>query len=162
AMSKKSRRGLTRRQFGKLAAASTLAASGPAFLFPNKARAAGKTLKIIQWSHFVPGYDKWFDGVYTKEWGSKHDTEVIVTDVASRAGLWSVGGGEDDELGNVTVKSKRALDAVLYVRALYKEALPAGVFTWDPSSNSRGILAGKLSFVCNAISVPGTAEKDEP
>ncbi|PYQ65875.1 MAG: sugar ABC transporter substrate-binding protein, partial [Acidobacteria bacterium] len=81
-MSKKSRRGLTRRQFGKLAAASALAASGPAFLFPNKARAAGKTLKIIQWSHFVPGYDKWFDGVYTKEWGSKHDTEVIVDHVA--------------------------------------------------------------------------------
>src|SRR5947199_7822151 len=81
-MSKKSRRGLTRRQFGKLAAASALAASGPAFLFPSKARAAGKTLKIIQWSHFVPGYDKWFDGVYTKEWGSKHDTEVIVDHVA--------------------------------------------------------------------------------
>src|SRR5439155_9120015 len=81
-MSNKRDRGLTRRQFGKLAAASALAASGPAFLFPDRARAAGKTLKIIQWSHFVPGYDKWFDGVYTKEWGSKHDTEVIVDHVA--------------------------------------------------------------------------------
>src|SRR5438309_11272906 len=77
-MSKKDKRGLTRRQFGKLAAASALAAGGPAFLFPDRARAAGKTLKIMQWSHFVPGYDKWFDGVYTKEWGTKQYTEVIV------------------------------------------------------------------------------------
>jgi multiple sugar transport system substrate-binding protein len=36
------------------------------------------------------------------------------------------------------------------------------VFTWDPSSNNRGILAGKLSFVDNAISVTRTAEKDNP
>ena len=50
----------------------------------SRARAAAqqKTLKIIQWSHFVPGYDKWFDGVFTKEWGSKHDTEVIVDHIA--------------------------------------------------------------------------------
>jgi multiple sugar transport system substrate-binding protein len=36
------------------------------------------------------------------------------------------------------------------------------VFTWDPSSNNRFILAGKGSFVCNAISVTRTAEKDNP
>jgi multiple sugar transport system substrate-binding protein len=36
------------------------------------------TLKIIQWSHFVPAYDKWFDGTYTKKWGAKHDTDVQV------------------------------------------------------------------------------------
>ena len=81
-MSKKRNRGLTRRQFAKLTAAGALAVGGPAFLFPSRARAAGKTLKIVQWSHFVPGYDKWFDGVYTKEWGSKNDTEVIVDHIA--------------------------------------------------------------------------------
>ncbi|HEY3170746.1 MAG TPA: carbohydrate ABC transporter substrate-binding protein, partial [Thermoanaerobaculia bacterium] len=81
-MSKKRARGLTRRQFAKLTAAGALAVGGPAFLFPDRARAAGKTLKIIQWSHFVPGYDKWFDGVYTKEWGAKNDTEVIVDHIA--------------------------------------------------------------------------------
>ncbi|HLN93412.1 MAG TPA: carbohydrate ABC transporter substrate-binding protein, partial [Thermoanaerobaculia bacterium] len=81
-MAKKRNRGLTRRQFGKLTAAGALVVGGPAFLFPDRAKAAGKTLKIIQWSHFVPGYDKWFDGVYTKEWGAKNDTEVIVDHVA--------------------------------------------------------------------------------
>src|ERR1700687_950657 len=45
---------------------------------PKKARAAKKTLRIIQWNHFVPGYDKWLDNTYIKEWGAKNDTEGIV------------------------------------------------------------------------------------
>src|SRR6476661_676537 len=82
-MSKKRHRGLTRRDFAKLTGAGALAAGvGPAFLFPSRVSAAGKTLKIIQWSHFVPGYDKWFDGVYTKEWGAKNNTNVIVDHIA--------------------------------------------------------------------------------
>jgi multiple sugar transport system substrate-binding protein len=291
-MSKKRHRGLTRRDFAKLTAAGALAAGvGPAFLFPSRAAAAGKTLKIIQWSHFVPGYDKWFDGVYTKEWGVRHDTEVIVdhvaigevnaraaaeaaarkghdlfmflsppaayekqvidhreiyeevqkkhgkmislaerstfnpktkkyfafsdsyvpdpgnyrkdlweqvgfpngpdtwedlrvggkkikdsvgnpvgvglsqeldSNMAMRAVLWSFGGAEQDANGKVTLYSKQTLDALKYVRALYKETMTPEVFTWDPSANNRGILAGKLSFVCNAISVTRTAEKDNP
>src|SRR5213592_3260190 len=36
------------------------------------------SLRIIQWSHFVPAYDTWFDNVYTKKWGQKHDTNVAV------------------------------------------------------------------------------------
>jgi multiple sugar transport system substrate-binding protein len=39
------------------------------------------TLKILQWSHFVPAYDKWFDTVYTKRWGQANDTEVVVDHV---------------------------------------------------------------------------------
>ena len=36
------------------------------------------------------------------------------------------------------------------------------VFTWDPSSNNRMMLAGRASFVQNAISVTRTAEKENP
>jgi multiple sugar transport system substrate-binding protein len=36
------------------------------------------TLTILQWSHFVPAYDKWFDNTYTKRWGQRHDTDVKV------------------------------------------------------------------------------------
>jgi multiple sugar transport system substrate-binding protein len=48
------------------------------------------TLRIAQWSHFVPAYDKWFDNVYTKAWGRANDTEVIVdhinqADIPARA-----------------------------------------------------------------------------
>jgi multiple sugar transport system substrate-binding protein len=49
-----------------------------------------ETLRIIQWSHFVPAYDKWFDNVYIKRWGEANDTEVIVdhinqADIPARA-----------------------------------------------------------------------------
>ena len=49
-----------------------------------------KTLRIIQWRHFVPAYDTWFDNTYTKVWGRKNDCEVIVdhinlTDLPARA-----------------------------------------------------------------------------
>ena len=39
------------------------------------------TLRIMQWSHFVPAYDKWFDNVFTKRWGQANDTEVKVDHV---------------------------------------------------------------------------------
>src|SRR2546422_11695601 len=81
-MSKKTHRGLTRREFAKIAGAGTLATGvGANFLFPARAAAQQKTLKILQWSHFVPGYDKWFNNTYTKEWGAKNGTEVIVDNI---------------------------------------------------------------------------------
>jgi multiple sugar transport system substrate-binding protein len=39
------------------------------------------TLRILQWSHFVPAFDRWFDNVYTKAWGRANDTEVLVDHV---------------------------------------------------------------------------------
>ena len=74
------RLGPTRRDVIKTAAAVGVAASVGPFVHTGTARAA-KTLKIIQWSHFVPGYDKWFNNEYTKEWGKKNDTEVIVDNI---------------------------------------------------------------------------------
>src|SRR5512143_1723400 len=83
-MKRKQPRGITRRTFTKLAGGGAVAAGvgGPAFLFSGRAEAQQKTLKIIQWSHFVPGYDKWFDGIFTKEWGAKHNTNVMVDHIA--------------------------------------------------------------------------------
>jgi multiple sugar transport system substrate-binding protein len=73
-------RGPTRRDVIKTASAVGVAASVGPFFHVNPARAA-KTLKILQWSHFVPAYDKWFNNEYTKEWGKKNDTEVIVDNI---------------------------------------------------------------------------------
>jgi multiple sugar transport system substrate-binding protein len=291
-MSKQSRGKISRRKFVKLTGGAAVAAGmTSAFLFPSRALAQQKTLKIVQWSHFVPGYDKWFDGVFTKEWGAKHDTNVIVdhiaigeinaraaaevaakkghdlfmflsppaayekqvidhrevyeaaqakhgkmtelavrstfnpktkkffafsdsfvpdpgnyrkdlwsavgypngpdtyhdllvggkkikdtvgnpvglglsqeldTNMAMRAILWSFGGAEQDEKGKVVLNSKHTVEAVKYMRDLFKQCETPEVFSWDPSSNNRGILSGKLSFVQNAISVTRAAEKDNP
>jgi len=79
-----------------------------------------------------------------------------------RAMLWSFGGAEQDEAGHVTINSKHTVEALKFMRSLYKDTETAEVFTWDPSSNNRGILSGKLSYVQNAISVTRTAEKDNP
>src|SRR4029450_2276837 len=35
-------------------------------------------LSIVQWSHFVPRYDAWFDGTWAKAWGEKNDVQVDV------------------------------------------------------------------------------------
>jgi multiple sugar transport system substrate-binding protein len=60
-----------------------IASAGLGFniLTPRSAHAAKKTLKILQWNYFVPGYDKWFNNTYIKEWGAKNDTEVIVDNI---------------------------------------------------------------------------------
>src|SRR5437667_1628124 len=78
----------TRRSFLKGAVAATAAvAAGPTILVRD-ARAAGQ-LKILQWSHFVPAYDKWFDP-WAKEWGGKNGVwwsvdHVGFADVVPRA-----------------------------------------------------------------------------
>jgi multiple sugar transport system substrate-binding protein len=283
----RSTRGISRREF--VQAAGTVAAGS--LIFPVAGHAQQKTLKICQWSHFVPGYDKWFDGVFCKEWGAKHNTQVIVdhiaigeinaraaaevaakkghdlfmflsppaayeqqvidhaeiyqeverkwgktndlghkstynpktkkhfafsdsfvpdpgnyrkdlwsqvgfpngpdswedvhkgakaikdkvgnpcgiglsqeldTNMAMRSLLWGFGGAEQNEAGAVTINSKNTVEAVKFMRALYKDSETAEVFTWDPSSNNRAILSGKASFVLNAISVTRAAEKDNP
>lgn len=291
-MKRKRTRTMTRREFVKVAGTGALALGvGSSVAWPVRGRAQQKTLKIMQWSHFVPDYDKWFDGVFCKAWGERHDTKVTVdhinlteinaraaAEVSARKGhdlfmflsppaayekqvidhreiyeqvektcgkpidlgvkstynpktrkyfafsdsytpdpgnyrqdlwsqvgfplgpstyddlykgakavkekfgnpcglglsqeldsnmmlrglLWSFGGAEQDESGRVVLDSKNTVEAVKFMKKLYQETETAEVFTWDPSSNNRGALSGKLSYVQNAISVTRTAEKDNP
>ena len=53
----------------------------PSLLVPRRTKAQTKQLKILQWKHFVPGYDQWFNETYVKEWGEKNQVEVIVENV---------------------------------------------------------------------------------
>ena len=69
-----------RRGFIRTAGTLGLAASvAPPLL--RSANAAPKVLKIMQWNHFVPAFDEWFNKTFTKEWGEQNNTEVIVTNV---------------------------------------------------------------------------------
>jgi multiple sugar transport system substrate-binding protein len=293
-MPAKKPRKLSRREFVRGAGATLTLTTLPAAACARRGKVPApsrKTLRILQWSHFIPAYDRWFDGVYTKQWGEKHSTDVTVdhmtstevpargaaeasagqghdlflflsppaayeakvidhrpvieavqkrhgkmirlaerstlnprtgkffafsdsyvpdpgnyridlwqkvgypngpdtwddlreggrrikeqfgnpvgiglsqeidSSMALRAVLWSFGGAEQDESGNVAINSKGTIEALKYVRALYREAMTPEVFTWDPSSNNRMMLAGRASFVCNAISVTRTAERENP
>ena len=72
--------GTTRRDVIATAGGAALVAVASPFIHARPARAA-KTLRVLHWSHFVPGYDRWFNNTYTKEWGKKNDTEVIVDNI---------------------------------------------------------------------------------
>ena len=69
----------SRRQFLKGAGAAVGAAVATPAILSGRASAAG-TLKILQWSHFVPAYDQWFDP-WAKKWGASKGVEVTVDHV---------------------------------------------------------------------------------
>lgn len=89
-------------------------------------------------------------------------SQEVDSNMALRGLLWSFGGAEQDEQGRVVLNSRNTIEALEFARALYRETETAEVFTWDPSSNNRMMLAGRASFVCNAISVTRTAELENP
>ncbi len=288
-MPKKKQWVISRRDFVK--AGAVAAGVGPAIIIPGRSDAQKKTLKILQWVHFVPAYDEWFNKKYIKEWGDKNNTEVTVdninlalvnaraaaevsaqkghdlflfnwpppayeeqvvdmrdvyqecernfgkpidlgikstynpktkkyfafspgfvpdpvnyrqdlfsqvgmsngprtwedvrvggakikkqfgnpvgiglsneidTGMAMRTIMYAFGAHEQDEAGNLILNSKQTLEAIKFVKALFEETMTAEVFTWDASSNNRGVVSGKLSLVLNAISTTRVAEKDNP
>ena len=81
--------------------------------------------------------------------------------MAMRALLWSFGGAEQDEAGNVTINSKNTVEALKFMKALYEESETPEVFTWTPPSNNQAMLAGKVSYVANAISITRQAEREK-
>ena len=277
---------ISRRDFLTTAGSIALAAGmGSSVIAPGRASAQQKTLKILQWHHFVPAYDEWFNKVYTKEWGANNNTRVIVDNVGMtslsgradaetaaqkghdlcmflwpppvyegqvidhgeiykecerkygkvidlglkstynpktkkfygfadsyvpdpvnyRKDLWddvgmlpdtwediriggrkikekhgipvgiglapeldsnmalrslmaAFGASVQDSDGNPVLKSRETLEAIKFVKALYRETMTDEVFTWDASSNNRQMLAGKGSLTLNAISITRTGE----
>src|SRR5258708_18332309 len=79
----KQNRSVTRRYFLKTSGVAAGAAGlAPALSAPfvSTALAQTKTLKVLQWSHFVPQFDTWFDG-FAKVWGKQNGITVTVDHV---------------------------------------------------------------------------------
>ncbi|HWR59730.1 MAG TPA: extracellular solute-binding protein, partial [Thermodesulfovibrionales bacterium] len=101
-MSRARKKGMTRREFVKTAAFSTIAMGvAPSIFIPRQSSAAARDLKILVWSHFVPRFDKeWFDN-FAKNWGKANDVNVTVdhiglAEIPSRtAAEISAGQGHD-------------------------------------------------------------------
>jgi multiple sugar transport system substrate-binding protein len=95
--------GFSRRSFLKTTgvgvAGGTLATMLDARQAP--AQIKGTTLRILQWSHFIPAYDTWFDNVFVKEWGDKNGVKVRVDHIphlelpARMAAEFAAGAGHD-------------------------------------------------------------------
>ncbi len=83
-----SRRELLRRA-GVGAAAVGVAGSGAskAFAFAGPHKHTGQwlsgNLSILQWIHFVPAYDEWFNKTWIKQWGEKNDVNVTVDNIVN-------------------------------------------------------------------------------
>src|SRR5579883_2283760 len=97
------KRPVTRRNFLKtsgLAAGAAGLAPMPSAPFVSRALADNKSLSIVQWSHFVPAYDTWFDK-FAKDWGEKNKIAVTVDHIpvqnvpARAAAEASAGSGHD-------------------------------------------------------------------
>src|SRR5262244_334782 len=99
----KQNRSVTRRDFLKTSGVAAGAAGlAPALSAPfvSTALAQTKTLKVLQWSHFVPQFDTWFDG-FAKDWGKKNGITVTVDHIphleepARAAAEVAAGAGHD-------------------------------------------------------------------
>src|SRR5215510_6692200 len=99
---------MTRRlQRRALLAGAAAVGIGAALKARGPAHAAGrKRLRILQWNHFVPAYDRWFD-TWARSWGEKHDTDVTVDHVGVNA-LNSTAAAE--------VSAGRGHDLVMFLR----------------------------------------------
>jgi len=94
--------GLGRRDFLKLSLTAAGVGLAAPMMFVRKASAQGgeRVLKVVQWKHFVPDYDKYFD-IFAREFGDKHNAKVEVDYVATAdlptaiAADISRGGGHD-------------------------------------------------------------------
>ena len=74
-----------RREFLKGAASAAIAGLGSAIPAHAQSKPKPKVLRVMQWNHFVPAFDDWFNSTFIKEWGARNDTEVIVTNVGMTA-----------------------------------------------------------------------------
>ena len=86
--------------------------------------------------------------------------QELDTSMAMGSIMYSWGAHEQDEAGSPTLNSKQTLDAIKFVKSLFEETMTADVFTWDASSNNRGMLDGKCSLAVNPISITREAEND--
>src|SRR5262245_56361039 len=95
-------KGLSRRDFLKTTLSGAAAASAlpTTRVFSAPSQQLSGELKILQWSHFVPNHDVWFDA-FAKQWGEENGVTVTVDHInnvdipATTAGEISAGEGHD-------------------------------------------------------------------
>jgi multiple sugar transport system substrate-binding protein len=95
-----------RRDILRAAGGAALASSIGLPLAGRALAAPRKSLKIMQWNHFVPAFDEWFNKDFVRKWGEKNDTEVIVTNV----GMTSI-----ESRAAAEVKKKQGHDLCMFL-----------------------------------------------
>lgn len=75
------------RRAGVAAAAVAVGGGAVPYAFAGPMKYTRRSLKgdlsIVQWTHFMPEYDIWFDGTWAKTWGEANDVQVSVDHVSN-------------------------------------------------------------------------------
>lgn len=87
-------------------------------------------------------------------------SQDIDSNMVCRALLWSFGGSVQDENEQVVLNSEATIQAVEFMRTLYREAMSPAVLSWDASSNNQAFNAGQTSYIVNSISAYRTAQEN--
>jgi len=140
----------------------TLAAAGAAPVlsapFVRSAMAADKSLSIVQWAHFVPEYDTWFDK-FAKDWGEKNKVAVTVDHIpvqnvpARAAAEASAQSGHDlfgfNGAGGAHLYKKFFLDVADLVKETEKKYGPVSVIGKQLGYNPDGTWSAFPDFYIN-------------
>jgi multiple sugar transport system substrate-binding protein len=119
----------SRRQFLQTAGGGLAGASLLTMLDARKAPAQikGTTLRILQWSHFIPAYDTWFDSKFTKEWGEKNGVKVRVDHIphlelpARMAAEYAAGAGHDIIMNGSSILTRLYYKSLADVSDIYDQ-----------------------------------------
>jgi len=161
---------VTRRSFLKrsgVAAGAVGLAPALSAPFVSTALAETKTLKIIQWSHFIPAYDKWLDG-FVRDWGKQNGIAASVDHIphlelpARAAAEVAAGAGHDifgfNGSGGPHLYAKYAYDMTSLIKDLetkHGKVLPMGrQIAWNEATNNW------VAFPDYFIDFPGLYRKD--
>lgn len=85
-------------------------------------------------------------------------SQEIDSNMAGRGLIWSFGGAEQTEDGEVAINSPETVAAVAYMKELYERAMTPEVFGWTAASNNQLLVAGQASYILNSISAYRTAQ----
>jgi multiple sugar transport system substrate-binding protein len=89
-------------------------------------------------------------------------SQEIDSNMAGRGLIWSFGGAEQTEDGEVAINSPETVAAVAYMKELYERAMTPEVFSWTAASNNQLLVAGQASYILNSISAYRTAAAVDP
>src|SRR2546428_12355866 len=121
---------LNRRNFAPVAGAGVAGGSPLTMLEARQAPAQikGTTLRILQWSHFIPAYDAWFDNVFVKEWGEKNGVKVRVDHIphlelpARMAAEFAAGAGHDIIHNGSSILTRLYYQSPVDISDIYEQA----------------------------------------
>jgi multiple sugar transport system substrate-binding protein len=139
----------TRRQFLKVGAAGVAGSSLFTMLEARQAPAQikGTNLRILQWSHFIPAYDAWFDK-FAKEWGDKNGVKVRVDHIphlelpARMAAEFAAGAGHDIIHNGSSILTRLYYKSLVDITDIY-EQIGKKFGNWIPAAKSLVEVEGK-------------------